>query len=136
MFEADLLETKSADNPDNEAIDHPSPRPARYRARRSVADRLRAALVELAESRAEIVSHEETPWSSITFTGTRHEVVLDFQGRAAVEMGEEFIANLPEHEFHIPGQLVADASVREVDHRFSTDERMLVTCVLLLLEES
>lgn len=90
----------------------------------------------LAEGRAGLLTHEEKPWSSITFSGTRHELMLDFDGAEAVAVGEEFIANLPEHEFTIPGQLVADANVREVDHRFGEDERMVVTVVLLLLEES
>jgi len=91
----------------------------------------------LAEGRASLLSHDEKAWPSITFTGTRHEVMLDFDGTEATAVGEEFIANLPEHEFRIPGQLVADATVREVDHRFGgEDERMVVTAVLLLLEES
>ena len=90
----------------------------------------------LAEGRAELLTHEEKAWSSITFAGTRHELMLEFQGEEAVAVGEEFIAALPEHEFTIPGQLVADATVREVDHRFGAEERMVVTAVLLLLEES
>lgn len=108
----------------------------RYRPRRTTADRVREALMMLAGGRADLLTHEEKAWSSITFTGTRHEVMLDFNGAEAVEVGEEFIANLPEHEFRIPGQLVADATVREVDHTFGVDERMVVTAVLLLLEES
>jgi hypothetical protein len=108
----------------------------RYRPRRTTADRVRDALMMLAEGRASLLSHEEKAWASITFSGTRHEVMLDFDGCEAVEVGEEFIAALPEHEFRIPGQLVAEATVREVDHRFGADERMVVTAVLLLLEES
>lgn len=90
----------------------------------------------LAEGQADLLTHEETAWTSITFSGTRHEVMLDFNGASSVEAGEDFIACLPEHEFTIPGQLVADATIKEVDHRFGADERMVVTCVLLLLEES
>lgn len=136
MFEIGLLETKSADTPDAGAWGAVSAPPPRYRPRRTAGDRLREALLALANGACEVMTHEETAWSSITFTGTRHEVVLDFDGREAVEAGEVFIAELPDHEFRIPGQLVADASVREVDHRFGADERMIVTCVLLLLEES
>ena len=115
-----------------------NPRPAgrRYRPRRTTSDRVREALIVLAEGRCDLLTHEETAWSSITFSGTRYEVMLDFDGAEAVAAGEQFIANLPEHEFTIPGQLVADATVREVDHRFGEDERMVVTAVLLLLEES
>lgn len=128
------FETKSAD-PAGPAA--PSRVNRRYRPKRTTADRVQEALLMLAEGRASLLSHEEKAWSSITFTGTRHEVMLDFDGTEATAVGEEFIANLPEHEFRIPGQLVADATVREVDHRFGgEDERMVVTAVLLLLEES
>ena len=125
------LETKSADSAAPKGS-----KARRYRPRRTTGDRVREALMLLAEGRADLLTHEEKAWSSITFAGTRHEVMLDFQGEEAVAVGEEFIAALPEHEFTIPGQLVADATVREVDHRFGAEERMVVTAVLLLLEES
>lgn len=128
-----VFETKSAG-----PIKAPSPTPVprRYRPKRTTGDRVREALLMLAEGRANLLTHEEKAWSSITFTGTRHEVMLDFDGTEAVAVGEEFIADLPEHEFRIPGQLVADATIHEVDHRFGgEDERMVVTAVLLLLEE-
>ncbi len=129
-----LIETKSADHAEAQT---PTSSSRRYRPKRTTGDRVREALLMLAEGRASLLSHEEKAWSSITFAGTRHEVMLDFDGCEAVEAGEDFVAALPDHEFRIPGQLVADATVREVDHRFGgDDERMVVTAVLLLLEES
>ena len=125
------LETKSAD-----AATPKGPKARRYRPRRTRGDRVREALMMLAEGRADLLTHEEKAWNSITFAGTRHKLMLDFNGADEVAVGEEFIAALPEHEFTIPGQLVADATVREVDHRFGAEERMVVTAVLLLLEES
>jgi hypothetical protein len=97
------------------------------RPRRTLADRVRAALL--------LLSHEEKSWASITFAGTRHEVVLEFCGPEAVAAGEELIERLPDHEFTLPGQLVADATISKVDHRFGAMERLEVTAVLLLLEE-
>ncbi|MEM9085434.1 MAG: hypothetical protein AAGB23_05880 [Pseudomonadota bacterium] len=136
MFEAHTFETKSAhDFPDSDRPGTPRV-PPRYRPRRSTSDRLREALLELAQSAGRVLTHEETAWSSITFTGTRHEITLDFNGSEAVTAAEVFITDLPDHEFRIPGHLVADASVREVDHRFGVKERMIVTAVLLLLEET
>ncbi|TRD12237.1 hypothetical protein FGU71_10430 [Erythrobacter insulae] len=124
------FETKSADAA-------PTHRARRYRPRRSTADRVREAVLKLTNGRSSLLSHEEKAWASITFSGTRHELMLDFDGKESAAAGENFIANLPEHEFHIPGQLVAEATIREVDHSFSgDDERMVVTAVLLLLEES
>ena len=121
------METKSAD-----AVVRSR---TRYRPRKSLADRVTEAVFKLTKGKASVLSHNETPWASITFSGTRHTIVLDFKGAQAVEVGEEFVADLPEHEFSIPGQLVAEATVTEVDHRFGEDERLIVTAVLLLLEE-
>ena len=105
-----------------------------FRAARAPRSRLRAALLALTEGQATILSHEEKSWASITFAGARHRLELLFDGAEAVQAGELFIAFLPEHEFAIPGQLVADAAVTAVDHRLDPP-RMQVSCELLLLEE-
>ena len=130
------IDVKSANAPEPEAEPDAKPLPPRYRPRRTTSERLRDALLTLTDGHGKITSHDEKPWSSITFTGTRHEIALEFLGHIAVEAGETFIAELPDYEFAIPGQLVADASVREVDHRFGAEERLVVTCVLLLLEDA
>ena len=102
--------------------------------RRSPGERLLEAIHALAGGKAQLLSHGETSWASITFAGTRHKVELEFAGADAVEAGECFIAFLPEHEFSIPGQLVADAAVIAVDHRIEPP-LMRVTAELLLLDE-
>ncbi|OYX67071.1 MAG: hypothetical protein B7Y88_02425 [Sphingomonadales bacterium 32-64-17] len=91
-------------------------------------------MADLAQHKARVINHHEASWASITFAGTRHRITLEFRGEEAIEAGECFIAFLPEHEFTIAGQLVADAAVVEVDH--SLDPAVLtITCELLLLEE-
>ena len=122
----DEIEVKSAPQP--------APSPA-FRARRTTADRVRTALLQLTGGAGTLLTHDEKAWASITFAGTRHEVVLEFCGPEAVVGGEELIEGLPDHEFTIPGQLVADATITKVDHRFGAMERLEVTAVLLLLEE-
>jgi len=102
--------------------------------RRGPGARLTAAVQELAQEKARVVSHSETNWASITFAGTRHRYVLEFEGPRAVEAGECFIVFLPEHEFTVPGQLVADAVITQVDHQLDPP-LMRVACELLLLEE-
>lgn len=132
-----LTEFKSADASAAPQLRQPSPRQRgtlTARHRRSPGERLLAALSELAMGKAKIISHAESGWASITFSGTRHKVVLEFSGAEAVEMGECFIAFLPEHEFTLPGQLVADAAVVAVDHQLAPP-LMRVTAELLLLEE-
>ena len=103
--------------------------------RRSPAVRLREQLIALAAGHGTIAAHEEKSWASVTFAGTRHRVELEFVGDEAIEAGECFIAFLPEHEFAIPRQLVADAAVVAADHRLSPAPRLTVTCELLLLDE-
>lgn len=124
-----------ADLDDFEVKSAPAPVRAAFRPRRSIADRVRAALIGLSDGHGTLLAHDEKAWASITFSGTRHEVVLEFCGPEAVTGGEELIERLPDHEFALPGQLVADATITKVDHRFGAMERLEVTAVLLLLEE-
>jgi len=107
----------------------------RYRPRRSLADRVFLAVLTLAEGRADLLAHVEKPWASITFSGSRHEMTLDFNGAEAVAAGERFITLLPDHEFTLPGHLVADACINSVNHRMVPEPRMVVEVALLLLEE-
>ena len=103
--------------------------------RRTSSERLREELQALARGHALITAHSEKSWASITFAGTRHRLDLSFDGQEAIDAGERFIAWLPEHEFAIPKQLVADAAVMAVDHRLVPNPRMDVRVELLLLDE-
>lgn len=100
---------------------------------KGAARHLRNALIALATGHATIAHHAQKAWASITFSGSRHTLRLIFEGDAAVACGEEFIAALPDHEFSIPEQLVAEASVSSVEHSLLPEPRMLVECELLLL---
>ncbi len=108
---------------------------APLRQRRGPAERMRAALSDLAQGQAEIVSHSQQAWASITFSGARHRVELAFEGEEAVAAGERFLDQLPDHEFAVPGHLVADAAVVCVDHRLMPCPRMGVIVELLILED-
>ncbi|TCD05494.1 hypothetical protein EYB45_04835 [Erythrobacteraceae bacterium CFH 75059] len=84
---------------------------------------------------ASVLSHEERPWSSITFTGCRHVLTLEFAGNGTLEAADRFITELEEHEFSLPRRLVADARITSVDQVFAPRPRVVVTCDLLLLED-
>lgn len=131
-----LIEFKSADASHTPLLRQPAPRTRSTLARRlrSPGERLLEAVADLAQGKARILSHTESSWASITFAGTRHKVELEFSGADAVETGECFIAFLPEHEFSLPRQLVADAAVVAVDHQLEPP-LMRVTAELLLFEE-
>ena len=92
-------------------------------------------IMELSGGRAELVRHSERNWASVTFTGTRHTIVLAFTGADAVSAGEELAAALPDHEFAIPRQIVADASIIRVDHTVLPEPRMEIEAELLLIED-
>lgn len=93
------------------------------------------ALLELAGNQAELLSHAERAWASVTFSGSRHDVRLRFTGIEAIDAGELFIDTLPDHEFSIPRQLVADAAVLSVTHILQPEPFMEVEVQLLLLED-
>ncbi|MFT4028039.1 MAG: hypothetical protein QM676_14770 [Novosphingobium sp.] len=103
---------------------------------RRIRRQLLKAITALAGNRAELVHHVERGWASVTFAGTRHTLVLSFTGAEAVAAGEDMIAVLPEHEFAIPGQMVADATVVSVEHRALPEPELVVEAEFLLLEES
>ena len=112
-----------------------APRPA-HRAPLGPAGHLRLALVDPAHGKGQITRFAERAWASVTFEGARYTVDLAFEGDGPVEAGEAFIAALPDHEFSIPGQLVADATVIAVDHTLAPRPRLAVTCELLLLKDA
>ena len=95
-----------------------------------------AAVLKLTQGQAELIRHGERAWASVTFSGTRHEIVLAFSGAEAVTQGELFIDALPDHEFTIARQLVADAAAVVVHHSLSPEPRLEVTVELLLLDEA
>lgn len=98
--------------------------------------RVLSAVLELAGDGAEFLRHSERPWASATFSGTRHVIGLRFTGREAIEAGEAFIAALPDHEFAITRQLVAEATITAVDHEIGPAPVLTLQAELLLLEES
>lgn len=116
------------------------PRPTRFQstprtARRTPSERLEEAVLGLAGGLGVVTIHREMPWASITFAGTRHTMSLCFTGSGAVDAGEELLARLPDHEFAIPSQLVADAQIVKVEHEMLPEPKLRVQVELLLLED-
>lgn len=113
-----------------------APKPVRQKPRPRSTDRLANALMALTDHHARIVEHREIPWASVTFCGQRHALRLQFTGTAAIAAGEALIAILPDHEFVIPGKIVADAAITEVCHRTLPDESLELSLELLLLDDA
>lgn len=102
---------------------------------RDPANQLIAALFALGGGHGALVRHEERAWASITFSGCKHRVTFRFEGAAGLRAGEGFIAALPEHEFAIPHQLVAEATVTAVHQTLLPEPVLEVECEVLLLAE-
>lgn len=103
---------------------------------RGLAAHLRRALKALAHNHGEVLRHDQTAWASVTFAGTRHRIALRYAGDEAVAGGEHLIAELSDHEFTVPGQLVASAEVIAAEHAMLPAPELTVTCELLLLEDA
>ncbi|EIZ80228.1 hypothetical protein WSK_1262 [Novosphingobium sp. Rr 2-17] len=88
----------------------------------------------MAGPQAEFLRHAERPWFSATFSGSRHTIALAFHGDEVMSAGEALIDALPDHEFAIPGYLVADVAVLAVEHVNGPDPHMTIEVELLLLE--
>lgn len=125
LFPALPCERKSQD----EGRAHP-------RVRISPGERLLRAVLALAGPHAELMEHSEAPWASVTFAGTRHAIVLRYQGWEACDAAEELMAALPEHEFTIPRTLVADAAVVRIDQTLLPEPEMTMELALLLLDDA
>ena len=109
--------------------------PAAPRARGTGA-RLVVELLALAGGHGTLIDHRQRAWASVTFSGTRHELAFRFEGDAAIAGGEALIATLSEHEFAIPRQLVADATVVMVNHAMFPTPLLEVHCEVLMLDDN
>lgn len=79
------------------------------------ATRLLCALAMKA-GRRPVASADSVGWQSVTFTGERHMIELRFTGQGSADDVDRLITGLDEHEFAIPGVLVADIVWRPPIH--------------------
>lgn len=80
------------------------------RTRRTAQDLL-AELLNLLGPDARLLHAHEREWASITFTGARHRFVFELPDASLVTPAvRRAIAGLPEHEFTVRGEIVADCT--------------------------
>jgi hypothetical protein len=73
-------------------------------------------------------------WQSLTFTGERHQIELRIAGPDSAGVAARLIHGIGDHEFAIPGQIVADiAAVGDCVH--SGDGSALVRLEALTITE-
>jgi hypothetical protein len=80
---------------------------------------LRALLARAGVNRDRILLSEfrSIDWQSLTFMGERHEMELRVPGSNAAALVERLTADLPDAEFAIPGQIVADIGLERPPSR-------------------
>ena len=81
---------------------------------------------------AEIASRKQTPWHSATFSGERVIIVLKLVGDEPAERAAAFAKALPDTEFTLRRQLVADVLVSEMQ---PLEDGVMLTVEALLLDE-
>lgn len=74
-----------------------------------------------------VTVQNERAWASITFTGTRYSLSIDWAGAAKPDVVQNLAQTLPDHEFAIPGYFVADILVTE-----QTEFRLLVDVLSII----
>lgn len=72
---------------------------------------LRAIRLLIPESDVRVI--HERPWFSLTFAGTQLCLSAQFRNAEPFNNGDDFCANLTDHEFDLSGQLVADIAVTQ-----------------------
>lgn len=93
------------------------------------------SVLGLTRDRGKLLAHATKPWRSATFAGTREQITLSFEGEEAIVIGEAFLHTLTEHEFEIPGHVVADVTTCWV-HRAWQQSRIDMQIELLLIDDA
>lgn len=79
--------------------------------------RLVRALVQRSGGTATLLAGEAVDWASVTFAGQRHRIALAVPAEDARRLAD----GLEEHEFALPGHLVADIAVVARRHGPTTE---------------
>lgn len=81
---------------------------------------------------SEIESRKQTPWHSATFSGERITIILNLAGDERTASARAFAKALPDAEFELRRQLVADIMVSDIQ---PFEDSLLLTIEALLLDE-
>lgn len=71
------------------------------------------ARADVSRDAVRLVSYRATDWHSLTFAGERHELTVRIPGEDRIAIVRRLIGGLGEHEFNLPGHIVADIGATE-----------------------
>lgn len=101
--------------------------------RTDVAARLVRTVLDGLGADATLHKADEREWASATFSGARHEIDLFIRLPSADAQPPAFLAQLPEWEFNLPGEIVADCSVTLAQRERGHDGIWQLPCRIELL---
>ena len=81
---------------------------------------------------SEVISHKRRPWHSATFSGERLIIEMKLANDAPMKRAKAFTEALPDTEFNLRRQLVADILVSDMQPE---EDGVLLTVEALLLDE-
>lgn len=101
--------------------------------RRDIAARLIRTVMGGLGPDATLLRADEREWASATFSGARHGIDLAIRLSASDAPPPRFLADLPELEFDLPGEIVADCSVTLSQRERISDGTWQLPCRIELL---
>ncbi|MEQ1688704.1 MAG: hypothetical protein ABL874_09030 [Sphingopyxis sp.] len=81
----------------------------------------------------ELIEAQERPWASATFSGARHIITLRMRLEGADAPAPAALLALSDHEFTLPGEIVADCAVTMQRRERCSDGGHGLCCVVELL---
>ncbi|MEQ1509563.1 MAG: hypothetical protein ABL909_04075 [Sphingopyxis sp.] len=82
---------------------------------------------------AELIEAQERPWASATFSGARHIIILRIPLADDAASAPAILSSLPDHEFALPGEIVADCTVTMQDKVRKDNGTTMLICTVELL---
>ncbi len=105
-------------------------------ARGDIRSGLIPAVLAVGSNLGRLLEHEEMVWSSPTFTGARHTIVLEFKGEREVQAGVRFAARLPTHEFMLAGHKVCEAKIIRSHFGMLPHKRLEIEAEIAMVEDA
>ncbi len=101
--------------------------------RGTTATRLIRILLDLAGPGSELIGAREREWASATFSGARHSIDLRLSISALGDAPPAAMIMLPEHQFALSGEIVADCVVAFGMQETDSANRVWQNCQIELL---
>ncbi len=110
-------------------------RHAGHRPRITAGQRLALALFDCAGPMARLVRHTENQWSSATFTGSRHTLILRFEGHTAIAAAETLAVAISDDAITVQSALIAELTISRFDQTVLPQPSAEMEISALLLDQ-